>query len=857
MKLFEAFSASGYHTCIATTFCIDFSAFEAIALPRLRGSGCSNNIVVADSRMLSLALGGDSRPPQQAGRWYSVTGATAEGVFHPKIVLQLGKVSARLLVASANLTGSGFSGNLEVVGEVRISEKDMTAAPIIAAAFDYAISLMDSDDSVVAQQLHWARQRSLWLTRVQRPDTPTVLDDGFRTEFIASGAEAIARRFMRQFENEKVEQLIVISPYWDPRLRALRNLVDRLKPKDVVVVIQPHERLFPFTALGKVSAVRIVELSQVLAATKGRFSHAKVIVARTRSRDHVLYGSANCTLAALGSSRNGTNQEACLYREMASGGTLEVLGLAALQDRKLKIRPSAIQEFRPTKDLPIKDLERRTPGRFELRGRTLTWHPRTGSVPKNGFVWLLDADSKAMHSQLAFDEGIVGKGVVHFALDDSDIPSFARVVGDSYESALAVVNVAESIQANQKEARSGGSKKALERLVNIQDEDLWLLDVISEVERAEQSERQRNRTDGIGRMRTGRAPAARNDAGPKGGDGSLSFEDFMRPRTVNAPQTTFPRSGLEASGLDAVRIALNMILGRGVVVPEPTPEPDFDQLKDAFDRRDETANGGKAIEEGTDPVVQPPSNPNKQPPPEVAPDATSRKSPEQLEFERRKAYFEYVRDSQNRLSKKTAAVVDFLNSRRPEGLTASDILRVRVLLMVIACAGTRRNEVQVMQKIAGNTSMKSLPCSGQVSWPALMSQLVFACFMNGGASGQVPLVSLLRLSDALFEVPDDIVEAFSTCLWACVVGSIAVDDNGEVLKRSRNAEELTHRVYAMVAAWRVDFADERVVGVMNGLNMRYAERLGFEPSAQSAEHERLASLTASKRAAVDAVAPSL
>ena len=91
MKLYEKFGDKGFHTSIVTTFGIDFDAYEAIALSRLRGASCRNNLLVADQRMLSHALGGASLPPQFAGRFYSVSGATAKGVFHPKIVLQLGR----------------------------------------------------------------------------------------------------------------------------------------------------------------------------------------------------------------------------------------------------------------------------------------------------------------------------------------------------------------------------------------------------------------------------------------------------------------------------------------------------------------------------------------------------------------------------------------------------------------------------------------------------------------------------------------------------------------------------------------------------------------------------------------------
>ena len=90
MKLFNYFAAGGFHTSIVSTFGVDFDAYEAIALPRLRDAGCNNNVVLADTRMLAQALADDARRPKFAGRRYSVVGAHCAGVFHPKLTLQLG-----------------------------------------------------------------------------------------------------------------------------------------------------------------------------------------------------------------------------------------------------------------------------------------------------------------------------------------------------------------------------------------------------------------------------------------------------------------------------------------------------------------------------------------------------------------------------------------------------------------------------------------------------------------------------------------------------------------------------------------------------------------------------------------------
>ena len=47
---------------------------------------------------------------------------------------------------------------------------------------------------------------------------------------------------------------------------------------------------------------------------------AKLLIAQTSAFDHVLYGSANCTLAALGKQDfAGRNEEVCLYRRVPAG----------------------------------------------------------------------------------------------------------------------------------------------------------------------------------------------------------------------------------------------------------------------------------------------------------------------------------------------------------------------------------------------------------------------------------------------------------------------------------------------------------------------------------------------------------
>src|SRR3546814_1408623 len=75
--------------------------------------------------------------------------------------------------------------------------------------------------------------------------------------------------------------------------------------------------------------VRLVDLN----SPNSRFTHAKVFVALTKHHDHILFGSANCTTAALSSA--GSNAEACVYRRLPAGTAVKALGLDRwIEERK-------------------------------------------------------------------------------------------------------------------------------------------------------------------------------------------------------------------------------------------------------------------------------------------------------------------------------------------------------------------------------------------------------------------------------------------------------------------------------------------------------------------------------------------
>ena len=166
--------------------------------------------------------------------------------------------------------------------------------------------------------------RTPWLLEEDVNPEPVHLKDGSRAAFLSSGnSQGIARHFLDFIGGEKAERLIVLSPYWDDDLATLYFLMDQTAVGETFVLLDQGRHLFPPDALDPMRPVKLVEFK---ASDEKRFIHAKLMIVQTAQFDHVLYGSANATIAALGNEGfAGANEEACLYRALPRDAAVERL----------------------------------------------------------------------------------------------------------------------------------------------------------------------------------------------------------------------------------------------------------------------------------------------------------------------------------------------------------------------------------------------------------------------------------------------------------------------------------------------------------------------------------------------------
>ncbi|RQZ15558.1 hypothetical protein DIE15_15295 [Burkholderia sp. Bp9031] len=819
MKLFNSFAETGYHTTIVTTFGVDFAAYESIALPRLREAGSSNNVLVADARMVAQAMEGGLRRPRFAGRRYSVVGIQPAGVFHPKLILQLGNASGRLMVSSANMTAAGLAGNLEVIGEVRTDEADPSAVPILRAALDYLERLLP-EVSVARRQLDWALKRTRWLAEAKPGNGTVMSDDGGVLAFLASGGRhGIGARFIERIGARRVTRFIAVSPYWDADLGALDRFRHELTPARTAVLLRPNTRLFPVHRWRNDANVSLHDLKDVKSAGSSRFAHAKIFIAETETADCVLFGSANCTTAALGAEEgDGVNEEACLYRETAPGRAAELLGLDSALIDATAISPETVASYHPADDIPMAEFQRRLPGRFELVGDRLYWWPPTGLDATHAEIALFDSTG----ARLTVSLERVGSGAerICYRCRAEAVPHFAQVSADGFESSLAIVTIEQALKEAQRRSRSRAVDNAL-ALLDDEDaiEGLWLLEVIQKLQAAEREAETTAGGRACGHEREERDRQGEKDEGVSR---TLSYEQFIAGRRKAADgEDDASVSHLTSSHQESVRGFLNALIGRGRL-PVETGDED-DAAGQNWSLGDETSNGDGALDNddrfGSDDLVS-----------SIKVDAATQR------FRRQR---QYVNDTQKSLIEAVEDFIELLQSEASKrDLDVVDLLRLRALLVVVLGAGSRKSNLMPGDTNTKVSRQQVLPSAGDASWQRRVTRLLYELFRT--RSGGQPLIARVVVDPGLGSgLPEDVLECWATCFWALCAMRVFVSEEGVPVQNGHREDRLAAALYRFASLLPEEALGDAVREVFAGMSHRYGARLGVNEAAVLEEHARL------------------
>ncbi len=375
MRYDHTFRENGFHSAFLTTFSFDPIAFENVTLLNLRNSGCRNIAVLADMDMTNIGLS-EIGTPMLAGLDYHLAKRFIGGAFHPKIVLKLGYTSGSLLVGSSNLTTAGMVGNLEAFSEIRWDRENTTTASIFAAALSYFQSHIDPKDISMRRALDRAKKETPWLVNVSS-ETVLAREDQFKMGFFCDTPDAsIADQLLEQIGDDRINRLIVVSPYADGNLRGLQKLRGVLGNPETDLIPDLTEQDFTWETVSSANGITL-RSSEELGVSRTRRLHTKIIMACGERADYILTGSMNASEAGLfGRGKIFGNAEAATFRTVEPGTGLDLLGnefQACLQSEFLANMMSIRDRVKGSERKAVSRLP--DGGSLEMKRLRIRWRP--------------------------------------------------------------------------------------------------------------------------------------------------------------------------------------------------------------------------------------------------------------------------------------------------------------------------------------------------------------------------------------------------------------------------------------------------------------------------------------------------
>lgn len=301
----ELANCSGYDIALMTTFSFEISFFERAVLNRLYAKDVKKISLFVDSKELDRALQDVDtlHMGSHIGRKYMVNPVRMNSSFHPKVILLLGEKKARLFVGSANIKTSGYSINNEIFNFIDYNPEHPEYLDVIVAAIDFF-----HDMNKVSYQLDndilKAAKDYIYYHKAKRNGEVYLLQN-MTAPILEQAADLIAG---------DVESISIAVPYYDKELVALQIIKQKYPNADIHLYIQNERSTFQVVYNDE---KRIVEHIDIFSRFKnnpsssgGNFYHGKVFLFKTKDASYILYGSANCTQAAL-------------TRSYARGGNIE------------------------------------------------------------------------------------------------------------------------------------------------------------------------------------------------------------------------------------------------------------------------------------------------------------------------------------------------------------------------------------------------------------------------------------------------------------------------------------------------------------------------------------------------------
>lgn len=327
-SLLEHVAEPGFRASVITTYSCYFPFYEEVVLRRLMAAGCTHNVLMVDATRCAEAFAIEELRPRRAGRDYTLIPVKVGGAFHPKLLLRFGKSKGSLLVGSHNMTLSGFGLNDEVTNVFRLEGAALRAggAPF-RQALDYLAGFVPANLPDVVEAFEGVKLGVPWL---DGPLGPGSQDRQLLTE-ASAGPDLWSK--VTPLLPKDVSTAFVGGPFFDPALALVRRVQREVRPKRLVIGIDPESVEIDPVEAAKLEGVDWVNIAGVPAIPlrrdgASRYLHAKVFWFASKQEELLVTGSANPSVAAFFAAPDARNAEAVVADR--SKGAAEKLGMDAL-----------------------------------------------------------------------------------------------------------------------------------------------------------------------------------------------------------------------------------------------------------------------------------------------------------------------------------------------------------------------------------------------------------------------------------------------------------------------------------------------------------------------------------------------
>jgi len=353
--LLKEIPSGKFHSAIFTTFSINLYYLEQQVLPLLGSKGIYYVSILADGTMLSSQLENFVYLSQQRKRSYAIHGIQSCGTFHPKLIFLAGPESILLLVGSGNLTTSGHGKNLEVWNAVYVNSMDDSKYGFVLQSWNYIKQLHTDLGDSANSKLKSIEENCILLSNNLTVESAFFdLDTKNQISFHANQTDrSLFRQVSEIIGNDKIERITIMCPYYDSEGKFFQELNKRFSPEQIDVLVQTDFGSIPYKMKNHAN-VRFFEWTDVMQEKqKQSYFHAKNIVFEGKTKNYLISGSANASIAAFGTMTiPAINQESCVIYQSSDSDFLDLLSI------KIVGKPVNLMDYNPINEVnPSKSSE--------------------------------------------------------------------------------------------------------------------------------------------------------------------------------------------------------------------------------------------------------------------------------------------------------------------------------------------------------------------------------------------------------------------------------------------------------------------------------------------------------------------